>query len=67
MVNSLSHVRSVFSVDEKLLEGLNKYLLKLVTPAVEKVGWEFPPGEDYLTSNLRRLLITTAGGCGHEA
>jgi len=40
--------------------------LKLVTPAPEKVGWEFRADEDYLTGQLRKLLIAMAGEAGHE-
>lgn len=46
--------------------GLKNFVLQLVAPATEKIGWEVAPEEDNLTSRLRSLLITTAGGAGHE-
>jgi hypothetical protein len=45
---------------------LKNFTLKLTASAVEKIGWKFPDGEDYLTGQLRSLLITVAGGAGHE-
>lgn len=45
---------------------MRKFTLKLVTPAVERLGWEFAPDEDYLTGQLRALLIAQAGRSGHE-
>jgi len=46
--------------------GLRKFVLKITTPAAERLGWEFKSGEDYLTAQLRSLLIATAGLAGHE-
>jgi len=46
---------------------LKKYSLKLITPAVEKVGWEFKEGESYLVGQLRAALILSAGLIGHTA
>ena len=40
-------------------------MLHLIGPAVEEIGWDFKPEEDYLTGQLRALLITTAGGVEH--
>jgi hypothetical protein len=51
----------------EISEGLRKFTLEFVTPAVEKIGWEFAPGEDLLTGQLRSLLISNAGAAGHEA
>ena len=64
--SSLSKVRSVFSSNKEVSEGLKKYALKLVSPAAESIGWEFSDNEDYLTGQLRKLLIAMAGGAGHE-
>ena len=64
--SSLSQVRSVFSSNKEVSNGLKKYQLKLVSPAAESIGWEFSSTEDYLTGQLRRLLIAMAGGVGHE-
>lgn len=40
--------------------------MKLVTPAAEKVGWEFKQGEGFLIGQLRALLINIAGVLGHK-
>lgn len=63
----LAKIRSVFSSDEQVSEGLRQFTLKLVSGATEKIGWEFRSGEDYLTGQLRALLIQTAGLAGHES
>lgn len=65
--SSLTKVRSVFSSNKEVSEGLKKYALKLASSAVESIGWEYSDNEDYLTGQLRKLLIAMAGGAGHEA
>ncbi|KAF2840379.1 hypothetical protein M501DRAFT_1002726 [Patellaria atrata CBS 101060] len=67
IVNALGHIRSVFSEDEQVSNALKKFTLKLVTPATEQLGWDFPAGEDFLRSQLRALLIAQAGLVGHES
>lgn len=67
VLSSLGKVRSVFSSDKEVSEGLRKYTLKLVTAATEKIGWDFTSGEDYLTGQLRALLLSSAGLVGHES
>lgn len=47
-------------------EALRQYVLKLVDTAANKIGWEFGANDDFLTGQLRALLITTAGMAGHE-
>jgi len=66
ILSSLDTVRSNFSEVPSVVNGLRAFTLKLVTPAVEKVGWEFKSGEDFLTGQLRGLLISQAGTVGHE-
>ncbi|MCJ1249998.1 hypothetical protein MMC30_007224 [Trapelia coarctata] len=66
VIKSLNNVRSIFAGNSTIEAGLKKFVLQLVTPATEKIGWEFAPGEDNLTSRLRSLLLSTAGGAGHE-
>jgi aminopeptidase N len=65
ILSTLSTVNSVFSEVPEISEGLRKFTLKLVTRAVEEIGWDFGPDEDLLTSQFRSLLITSAGGAGH--
>ncbi|KAI9041713.1 M1 family metallopeptidase [Aspergillus affinis] len=64
--SSLANLRSVFAQNELALKGLKRFTLELVSPAVERIGWEFGPNEDYLTVQFRKLLIGMAGVAGHE-
>ncbi|WPH04075.1 Hypothetical protein R9X50_00696000 [Acrodontium crateriforme] len=64
---TLGKIRSTFAADAEVSTGLQKFALKLVTPATEKAGWQFSAGEDYLTGQLRSQLILSAGLAGHEA
>ncbi|TVY43894.1 Aminopeptidase [Lachnellula occidentalis] len=66
ILGSLGTVKSIFSEDTAVSEGLKKFTLKLITPAVEKIGWETSPNDDFLTTQLRSLLLLTAGLNGHE-
>ncbi|KAK8151919.1 peptidase family M1-domain-containing protein [Phyllosticta citribraziliensis] len=63
---TLGHVRSIFSEDEKVSAALKMFTRKLVTPATDKIGWEFAENESFLTGQLRALLISSAGLAGHE-
>lgn len=67
IINSIGSVRSIFSNSEDISDGLKSYYLKLVSPAVEKVGWDFAPNEGFLTGQLRAALILSAGLVGHKA
>lgn len=66
IIDTVRNVRSVFSANEVVSAGLKKFTLNLVKGATEKIGWEFAPNEDYLTGQLRALLISTAGAAGHQ-
>lgn len=66
MSSSVAHLRSVFSQNETVAAGLKKFTLQLSSPAAEKIGWEFKSNDDYLTVQLRKLLIAMAGNAGHE-
>ena len=65
IISSLSNVRSIFADNEKLANGLMEFTLRLVTPATEEIGWDFAPNENFLTGQLRALLISTASNAGH--
>ncbi|KAL8970817.1 MAG: hypothetical protein Q9183_001347 [Haloplaca sp. 2 TL-2023] len=65
IVASLGTLRSVFAENLTVAEGLKQFTLELVSPVTEKLGWDFKADEDYLTGQLRALLISTAGGAGH--
>ena len=66
IVGSLANIRSVFADNEEISAALKTYTLRLVSAATEKIGWEFEPKEDFLTGQLRALLISTAGSAGHK-
>ena len=66
ILGSLSTVKSVFAEDTEITEGLKKFTLKLISLAVEKIGWESSADEDFLTGQLRSLLILSAGLSSHE-
>jgi aminopeptidase N len=66
VTSSLGRIRRIFASDKQVSEGLRNYALKLVSPATEKIGWTFAASEDYLTGQLRALLLVTAGLAGHE-
>ena len=66
VLNSVGGVRSVFSEDREVRAGLTKFVLALVSKAVENIGWDFKEGDKLLVGQLRSLLITIAGLSGHE-
>jgi aminopeptidase N len=63
---SLSKVRTVFSSNDKISDALRTFQRKLVSSAAESIGWNFNKDEDYLTVQLRKLLLGMAAGCRHE-
>jgi hypothetical protein len=66
ILGSLGTVKAVFSEDKVISDALKKFTLTLVSSAVEKIGWESSPSDDFLTTQLRALLILTAGINGHQ-
>lgn len=66
ILGPIGTIKSVFSDDDAVSNGLKAFLLKLVSPAVEKIGWEQPADEDFLKSQLRPQLILSAGLNGHK-
>ena len=67
IAKSLNNIQSLFAGNKAIEDGLQKFILELVTPATETIGWDSTPKEDNLTIRLRSLLIATAGGAGHES
>jgi aminopeptidase N len=65
ILGSLGTVKSVFSEDEVISNALKRFTLKLITPAVDNIGWESSQEEDFLTSQLRPALLLSAGINGH--
>ncbi|KAL2350438.1 peptidase family M1-domain-containing protein [Cryomyces antarcticus] len=66
IISSLGTIRSIFADDPEVTKGLRAFTQQLVTQATDKVGWEFATEEDYLTGQLRALLVSTAGLAGHQ-
>ena len=66
MLGALGTIKSIFSDNAAIAEGLKNYTLKLIDPAVKKIGWEASPNEDLLTTQLRALLLLTGGLNGHK-
>ena len=67
VISTLGKIRTTFSSDKEVAEGLRQYALKLTSAATDKIGWDFAQGDDYLTGQLRALLLQTAGLAGHES
>ncbi|OTA99541.1 hypothetical protein M426DRAFT_325072 [Hypoxylon sp. CI-4A] len=65
VLDSIGLVKTIFGDDDEIKQGLEKFTLKLVSNAVEKIGWEFVEGEDYLKGLLRKRLLLSAATNGH--
>lgn len=66
ITGALAKVRSIFSSNKEISAALKKFALKLVSPAAESIGWDFPKDEEWLTGQSRKLLLAAAAGAGHE-
>ena len=66
VVASLNSIRSIFSENETVAEGLKAFARRLYSRAVEKIGWHYPKDENFITGQLRSLLIAAAGSAGHQ-
>ncbi|KUI62782.1 Alanine/arginine aminopeptidase [Cytospora mali] len=64
-LDSINTIKSVFGDDEVIKSGLEKFTLRLIDNALQKVGWDIPAGEDFNTSLLRKRLLLAAGINGH--
>ncbi|KAK6534328.1 hypothetical protein TWF281_005653 [Arthrobotrys megalospora] len=67
IATALSAVRGAFGSNPEIKAALKKFALELYSPAAEKLGWAFAEGDDFLTTQLRGLLIGAAAGAGHES
>ncbi|GJJ74377.1 aminopeptidase 2 [Entomortierella parvispora] len=63
----VGEIASIFAGNQRVNEGIKHFQRNLVDRMVTKLGWEFPEGEDYLTSRLRNVILRSAGRAGHEA
>ena len=64
--STLGSLRSVFAQKKEVQDGLSAFVLYLITPILEKVGWEVKPEEGPLEGQLRALIISLAGSVGHQ-
>lgn len=61
IVGHLKTISSVwFEQPEEVQNGINKFARDLLSYNLDKLGWDFPTDEDYLTSQLRSLIISAA-------
>ncbi|KAK5814475.1 peptidase family M1-domain-containing protein [Linnemannia elongata] len=63
----VAEIGAIFGANETVHQQVLHFQRNLVDQMVEKLGWEFPEGEDYLTSRLRNVILRTAGRAGHVA
>ncbi|KAF8953474.1 hypothetical protein CPC16_000705 [Podila verticillata] len=63
----VGEISSVFTENSRINQGIKHFQRNLVDRMVQKLGWEFPEGEDYLTGRLRNVILRAAGRAGHEA
>ncbi|KAF8929306.1 peptidase family M1-domain-containing protein [Dissophora ornata] len=66
LVQRVGEIASIFADNERICQGMRQFQRNLIDGMVKKLGWEFPEGEDYLTSRLRNVVLRTAGRAGHE-
>ncbi|KAF9364033.1 hypothetical protein BGX34_002684 [Mortierella sp. NVP85] len=67
LAGRVGEIASIFADDERINQGIKLFQRNLLDRMVHKLGWEFPEGEDYLTSRLRNVILRSAGRAGHEA
>lgn len=67
IASSLAKVKQVFSSNKQVSDGLKKFTLKLVSPATQAIGWEYPKDEEWLTGQLRKLLLGLAANAGDQS
>jgi aminopeptidase N len=61
LLKRLSQLQSAwYEQPEKVINGLRAFSMNLVSEKVTEIGWDAKSGEDYLTSQLRPLLIKEA-------
>lgn len=61
LLKCLSQLRSAwYEQSEAAMNGLRAFSEALISPKLAEIGWQASPGEDYLTSQLRPLLINEA-------
>lgn len=66
IMTAIEKVQSIFAPDAAITSGLKAFVLKLITTMVDKLGWEAKAHETFTTTQLRSLLLQTAGKNGHK-
>ncbi|KAH6656691.1 peptidase family M1 [Truncatella angustata] len=64
-LGSVSYIKATFGDDETIKTGLEKFTLKLINDAVERVGWEPQQDEGFLAGLLRKRLLISAVANNH--
>ncbi|ANB13452.1 Ape2p [Sugiyamaella lignohabitans] len=65
ILQRLATLRSVFALHSKeVTSGLVKFTEHLITPTLNRLGWEFSKDDDFLTVRLRALIILAGGTVG---
>ncbi|VDK73005.1 unnamed protein product [Onchocerca ochengi] len=52
--------------DLTLRSKFNKFIIKILVPVADRLGWEAKPNEDSQTALLRALILGRLGRCDHE-
>jgi aminopeptidase 2 len=66
ILDNISSLLSTWYENEEIVERGNAFRRALLSPLVEKLGYEYPEGESANTSQLRTLVIATAANAKHE-
>ncbi|KAK0624250.1 peptidase family M1-domain-containing protein [Immersiella caudata] len=65
-LDNLGVLKSIFGDDEEVKSGLQKLILETIDKALENLGWDAKPGEDFNTGLLRKRLLVSAIANGHQ-
>ncbi|VIO88592.1 Peptidase family M1 containing protein [Brugia malayi] len=63
-ISELSNVLSHY--DPVIRSKFNKFIIKILTPVADRLGWEAKPNEDSQIALLRALILGRLGRCDHE-
>ena len=67
VIGGINLLRSVwFEESEQVQKKLAQLQLELIKPTLNRLGWNDKDGESYSDTQLRSLVIGTAGLIGHD-
>ncbi|KAJ6783630.1 hypothetical protein PWT90_11006 [Aphanocladium album] len=66
VLDAIAGVKSVFSEDEAIRTGLNKFTIKLIENRLKSLGFDPAEGESYLTTQSRTHALINAVSSRHE-